>query len=79
MPMAEAVLRNFGVLRINEIDGIMRIRPGINEILPGKNLADIFGRARVVDNRVAVLSKTDANHEMPIRSGSFAAQPVVTE
>ena len=68
--MAVFVCRNFFLVRINQINRIVRFRPGMDDIVSLINVPDRFalfqpGR-RIVDHHVAVFREADANDQMPV-------------
>src|SRR6266850_7544254 len=79
VPMAKTIFWDFRILRINQVNSVVRAGPGVDEVFAGKGFADILGCARVVDDGVALRSKADADDKMPVGAGSFAAKAIITD
>src|SRR3954467_1110069 len=77
VPMSKAVNRQMGVLGINQLNGIVRVSPGVNEIFAREGFADVFGSAGIVDDDIALFGKADADDEMAIWARSLAAKAVI--
>src|SRR6267378_8413993 len=79
VPMSKTIFWDFRIFRINQVNSVAGVGPGVDEVFAGKGFANIFGCAGVVDDRVAVLGKADADDEMAVGAGAFAAKAIVTE
>src|SRR5438445_12101173 len=64
--MAVSSLRYFCIFRINQINRVMRTRPGFDEILAREYPANLPPRARVVHDDIAVIRETDADDDVAI-------------
>src|SRR3982751_6298273 len=77
-PMAESVLGQDSPFGIDDVSGVMGIRPGVLKVFPGKYFADVLACSRVVNHHITFLGETDAHDQMAIWTRPFASQTVVT-
>src|SRR3954469_6587763 len=76
--MSEARRRDWGVLRVNDIDRVAGIRPSLAEQVTRESAADIAQmRAGIGHNNIAIIGKTDANNKMSAAVRAFPFETII--
>src|SRR5262245_49870989 len=77
VPVAKAILWNLQLFRVNEIHRVPRVRPSVDQLFSGEDLADVLRGAWIIDDRVAFFGESDANHQVAAGRAGTTPQFVV--
>ena len=73
LPMSKPIAGQLSSFGINQIYGVVRGGPGVDEVFAEKRFTDVFGCAGVVDDGIAFWRESDTDDEVSVGSWAIFA------